>query len=143
VWLGFCEVEVDPSPKLHDQDVGVPTDVSVNCTAWPTAGEVGLLLNDAERAATTVTVRLALLEPEALLTARVTVLGPVVVKAWPGFCKVEVDPSPKVQLQDVGPPVDVSVNWTVWPTAGEAGLEVKEAASVLAGATVTVRVTEF
>jgi hypothetical protein len=143
VWLGFCEVEVDPSPKLHDQDVGVPTDVSVNCVAWPTAGEAGLLLNDAERAATTDTVRLALLEPEALLTVRVTVLDPVVAKAWLGFCEVEVDPSPKVQLQDVGPPVDVSVNRTLWPTAGEAGLEVKEAVSVLAGATVTVRVTEF
>ena len=42
---------------------------------------------------------------------------------------VEVDPSPKSQRQDVGFPVDASVNWTVWPNAGEAGLYVKAAIS--------------
>ena len=34
VWLGFCAVEVAlPSPKFHDQLVGLPVDVSVNWTA--------------------------------------------------------------------------------------------------------------
>jgi hypothetical protein len=42
VWLGFWDAEVEPSPKLHDQDVGDPVDVSVNVTAWPTLGEAGL-----------------------------------------------------------------------------------------------------
>ncbi len=30
VWLGFCDVLVPPSPKLHDHEVGEPVDASVN-----------------------------------------------------------------------------------------------------------------
>jgi hypothetical protein len=30
VWLGFREVLVDPSPKAHCQEVGLPAEVSVN-----------------------------------------------------------------------------------------------------------------
>jgi hypothetical protein len=41
VWLGFCAVLVPPSPKLHDHDVGVPVDASVNWTVWLTPGEPG------------------------------------------------------------------------------------------------------
>jgi hypothetical protein len=51
---------------------------------------------------------------------------------------VLVAPSPKFQLQEVGVPADVSVNWTDCPAAGEAGLYVNDA--VRATATVTVRV---
>mgnify|MGYP001139040624 CR=1 FL=1 len=50
-------------------------------------------------------------------------------------------PSPKFQDQDVGDPVEVSVNCTVCPVTGDAGLYVKEAASAVA--TVTVRVVEW
>jgi hypothetical protein len=32
VWLGFWEVEVVLSPKFHCQEVGLPVEVSVNCT---------------------------------------------------------------------------------------------------------------
>jgi hypothetical protein len=32
-WLGFRDVFVPPSPKFHCQEVGVPAEVSVNCTA--------------------------------------------------------------------------------------------------------------
>jgi hypothetical protein len=42
VWLGFCWEEVPPSPKLHDQLVGLPEDVSVKATvsgAGPLVGE--------------------------------------------------------------------------------------------------------
>ena len=78
VWVGFWAVLVDPSPKLHDQAVGLPVDVSVNCTAWPAAGDSGLKLNDAASAATTVTVRLVLLKPELLVAVRVTVFEPAV-----------------------------------------------------------------
>jgi hypothetical protein len=49
---------------------------------------------------------------------------------WLGFSAVEVDPSSKSQLQEVGTPVDVSVNCTAWPTTGVAGLKVNEALSV-------------
>jgi hypothetical protein len=72
-------VLVVPSLKFHCQEVGLPVEVSVNCTAWPTAGEDGVKLNEVVRAATTVTVRLTLFEPELLVTAKVTVLDPVVV----------------------------------------------------------------
>jgi len=30
VWLGFWAVDVVPSPKFQDQEVGLPADVSVN-----------------------------------------------------------------------------------------------------------------
>jgi hypothetical protein len=73
-------VLVDPSLKSHDQDVGLPVDVSVNCTDWLAVGDVGLYVNDAAKAApTTVIVRLVLLEPEALVAVRVTVFDPAVV----------------------------------------------------------------
>jgi hypothetical protein len=31
--VGFCNVDVFPSPKSHHQDVGIPVEVSVACTA--------------------------------------------------------------------------------------------------------------
>ena len=70
---------VEPSPKFQLQDVGLPVDESVNWTAWPVAGDAGLNVKEAESAATTVTVRLVLLEPELLVTVNVTVLAPAVV----------------------------------------------------------------
>jgi hypothetical protein len=30
VWLGFWTAEVEESPKLHSQEVGLPAEVSVN-----------------------------------------------------------------------------------------------------------------
>jgi hypothetical protein len=72
-------VLVIPSPKFHDQEVGLPADVSVNCTDWPAVGVAGLKVNDAVSAVATVTVRLALLEPEPLATVRVTAIDPAVV----------------------------------------------------------------
>jgi hypothetical protein len=52
---------------------------------------------------------------------------------------VLVVPSAKFQAQVVGLPVDVSVNSTVWPVTGEAGLWVNDAVSELVGAIVIVR----
>jgi hypothetical protein len=72
-------VLVVPSPKLHDQAVGLPADVSVNCTVWPAVGEAGLKVKEAVSAVATVTVRLTLLEPELLVTVKVTVFDPAVV----------------------------------------------------------------
>jgi hypothetical protein len=69
-----------------------------------------LKVKAAASAATTVTALLTLLEPVLLMAVRVTVLDPAVVYVWLGFWAVLVDPSPKVQLHEVGPPVDVSVN---------------------------------
>jgi hypothetical protein len=50
---------------------------------------------------------------------------------------VLVDPSPKFHCHEVGDPVDVSVNCTVWPATGEVGLKLKDAESVDEGSTVT------
>jgi hypothetical protein len=140
VWLGFWDVEVAPSPKLHDQDVGDPVDVSVNATAWPTFGEAGLYVKEADSVGevTTVTTWVALWEDEALPAVKVTAYVPFDAKTWLGCWDVEVPPSLKVQDQAVGAPVDVSVNWTACPAAGEAGLKVNDATT--ATATVTVRV---
>ena len=125
-------VEVVPSPKAHSQEVGLPVEVSVNCTDWPAAGELGLKVKDAVRVAAgrTFTVRLVLLEPVPLLTVRVTVKEETVVYVWLGFWEDEVPPSPKFHCQEVGLPVDVSVNCTACPTTGDAGAYVKEAVNV-------------
>ena len=95
-------------------------------------------MNDAATAATTVTVRVVLFDPEALVAVRVTVFAPAVVYAWLGFWEVLVPPSPKFHCHEVGLPIEVSVNATDCPGAGKAGLYVKDAVS--APPTVTVRV---
>jgi hypothetical protein len=121
-WLGFWAVLVPPSPKFHCQDVGVPAEVSVNCTDCPMTGEAGLLVKEAARAAVTVTVLVALLDPEAFVTVKLTVLDPAVVYEWLGFWAVLVPPSPKFHCQDVGVPAEVSVNCTDCPAEGKAGV---------------------
>jgi hypothetical protein len=63
-----------------------------------------------------------LFDPEALVAVRVTVFDPVVVNACVGLWEVLVPPSPKAHDQEVGVPVEVSVNATDCPTAGDAGL---------------------
>jgi hypothetical protein len=51
--------------------------------------------------------------PRALLTLSVTVKFPVVAKVWTGFWRVLFAvPSPKLQDQAVGTPVDISVKVT-------------------------------
>jgi hypothetical protein len=73
VWFGFSVALVVPSPKCHCQEVGEFVDVSVNCTAFPTAGGIGLYLNDATPAeGITVIVRLRTLEPALLAAVRLT-----------------------------------------------------------------------
>jgi hypothetical protein len=72
-------VLVVPSPKFQLHDVGLPVDVSVNWIVWLIAGEAGLYVKEAATADATVTVRLALAEPEPLVAVNATVLDPVVV----------------------------------------------------------------
>jgi hypothetical protein len=132
-------VLVEPSPKFHCREVGVPVDVSVNCTVWPTVGEFGLKLNDAAGPSSTVSVRVVVLEPVAFETVKVTVLEPAAAKMWLGFWAVLVEPSPKFHSQEVGLPVDTSVNWTAWPGTGLEGAKLNEAESKVMDATVSVR----
>jgi hypothetical protein len=79
VWLGFWTVEVEPSPKLHTQEVGFPVDVSVNCSDCPVVGDAGLKVKDAASASATVMVWLALFDPVVFVTVKVTVIEPAVV----------------------------------------------------------------
>ena len=73
------------------------------------------------------TVRVVEFDPPALPTVKVTVNVPAVLNEWAGFWDALVPPSPKVQDQDVGLPVEASVNWMDWLTVGDAGLNEKEA----------------
>ena len=57
-----------------------------------------------------VTDREVAAEPDAFRMVRLTANVPADAKAWLGFWEVLVAPSPKAQDQDVGFPVDVSVN---------------------------------
>jgi len=41
-WRGFCSSENVPSPKSQDQDVGLPVEVSVNCTVRGAEPAVGV-----------------------------------------------------------------------------------------------------
>jgi hypothetical protein len=91
--------------------------------------------------AATVTVFIALEDEVGLDAVRVTEYEPAATNACAGFWLALVDPSPKFQLHDVGLPVDASVNWMDWLTAGEPGLYVKDAASAIT--TVTVLLTLF
>ncbi|MCK7480598.1 MAG: hypothetical protein M0C28_27740 [Candidatus Moduliflexus flocculans] len=67
-----AEVLDVPSPKLQNQAVGPPVEVSVNCTDWPTDGAAGAKEKDAVSPAATTTVRLEVLEPELLVVVSVT-----------------------------------------------------------------------
>jgi hypothetical protein len=104
--------------------VGEPVDVSVKATDWPALGEAGLYVKEAASVGevTTVTTWVTLWDDEALLAVKVTAYVPLEANVWLGFRDVEVPPSLKVQAQEVGEPVDVSVNWTACPAAGEAGV---------------------
>ena len=108
--------------KSHCQCVGLPVDVSMNCTDRPIVGEAGLNVKEAASAAVTVSVLVVLLDPEVLVTVRVTVFDPAAAYAWLGFREVLVPPSPKLHCHELALPVDVSINCTDCPAAGDAGL---------------------
>ena len=94
----------------------------MNWTTWPADDDAGLKVKDAVRAEPTMTVWLTLLEPEALVTVKVTEYDPARAKIWLGFWVVLVPESPKFHRQEAGLPFDVSVNRIVCPATGEAGL---------------------
>jgi hypothetical protein len=69
------EVLADPSPKLQAQELGVPVDVSVNCTDCPAVGRTGVYVNDEARTdvEATVTVLLTCFDIELFFAMRLTV----------------------------------------------------------------------
>src|SRR5687767_2660409 len=73
--------------------------------------------------AVTVTVPVAVVPaPAAFDATSRTVNSPAEVNVWAGFRSVDVAPSPKSHAQDVGLPVEVSVNATsngAWPEVTE------------------------
>src|SRR5216684_19990 len=47
-WIGFCALDVEPSPKLHSHDAGEPVERSVKVTLAPTPGDAGVMSKAAE-----------------------------------------------------------------------------------------------
>lgn len=68
--------------------------------------------------------------PVAFQMVKVTVYVPAVVYLCDGFSRVAVPPSPKVQAQEVGELVDVSVNVTISGLVPEVGEAMKLAAEL-------------
>jgi len=60
---------------------------------------------------------------------------------WLGFWVVLAPPSPKLHCQEVGTPVEVSVNCTTCPSAGDEGVKVKDAVSTEVGNILMVLLT--
>jgi len=85
-------------------------------------------------------VLVRVLVPPAFRTVSFTVYLPLLVYAWAGCFSVEVVPSPNSQVQEVGLPVEVSINWTFRVAFPLVGLPLKEAlgAGVEAGLMVKV-----
>ena len=78
-WVGFWELltpSFEPSPKLQDQDMGLPVEASVNATIWPMVGVAGdmlkLAVGTVPAEAATMIGSMAELDPFALLAVRVT-----------------------------------------------------------------------
>jgi hypothetical protein len=69
----------------------------------------------------TATLRVAVVEPAALLAIRVTVNVPAAEYVWLGFWSELVPPSPKAQDHAVGLPLLLSENCTLWFAVGEDG----------------------
>jgi len=72
-------VLVEPSPKVHDQDVGLPVDVSVNVIVCAVTGAPGAKVKavvNAVPAGFMMTFQLTELDPVALPAVRVTVNVP-------------------------------------------------------------------
>ena len=128
VCVVYCPVELPPSPKIHDHEVGEPVEVSENWTACPTEGDGGKKVKFATGATLperTVTGWLLAFVPEEFAEVSETVKTPAEANVCEGFCALELPPSPKVHDHEVGEPVEVSENWTACPTKGDAGTNEK------------------
>jgi hypothetical protein len=84
----------------------------------------------------------ALVEPPGPDAVRRTAKVPAVVNVWLGLCDVEDVPSPKSHAQDVGAPLEVSVNATATGTVPEVVDDVNDATGA-GGRDVPARVSEY
>jgi hypothetical protein len=134
-------------PKSHDQLVRSPVDVSVKETLAPCAGASGLKVNEAAGGAgRTTSVRVLVTVPATFVADSVTEYVPGRSKTWLGLASDELAvSSPNVHDRDaIGPPVDVSVNWTTSPARGAVGAIVNDGmGGGMLATTVTVRDAVF
>jgi hypothetical protein len=74
LWDGFCSELVDPSPKSHRQEVGLPVEASTNWTVCPSVGNLGPYVKDTLRSLVRAAARTAnrLLELVLMVCAIVT-----------------------------------------------------------------------
>src|SRR6266852_382787 len=101
VCVGFCRVELVPSPKLQAKVNGAspPAGLPAKVTASGAMPEVGLPVEVALSVGLTViaAVVAVAVRPAASVTVRLGWYVPATVKVWLGFWVVAVPPSPKVQ----------------------------------------------
>jgi hypothetical protein len=81
--------------------------------------------------------------PALLVTVRVTVKEPAELYVWMGLSWVDEYPSPKSHFQEVGFPVDLSVNCTVRGPLPEVGEPLKEAVGGMVATGLIVKVAAF
>jgi hypothetical protein len=120
-----------PSPKVHDQDVAEPVDVSVKVTSCPAVGDEGAKVKLAAGAATTtVTVVVAVFVP----------LGPVAVNVYVVVTTGVSESEPLAGCVPETPVIDTDVAFVVvqlrvvaCPEAMVDGLALNEA--IVGGAT--------
>jgi hypothetical protein len=65
-WTGFCSMLVDPSPKSHCPDMGLPVEVSMNCTVCPSVGSRGLYVKDTLRVFARLAARRLKSDPDSV-----------------------------------------------------------------------------
>jgi hypothetical protein len=108
-------VEVFPSPKfqLHCEIVLLPVERSVNAVGLLKQTILSLKLALGSGFTVTGIAIVSLHIPAPAI--KVTVYVPAVVYVFSGFCVVEVFPSPNVQFQEAGGPVERSVKCVLAP----------------------------
>jgi len=112
-----------PVDWLHVRPVGHP-DRRQSGTHWPLQGPLvqqTQFVAQVGHTLVTASVVVAWELPEPFVAVSVTEYDPAIEYVCDGFWLVDVPPSPKVQDQDVGDPVEVSVKVTAEPAAGEDG----------------------
>jgi uncharacterized membrane protein len=123
VWLGFCSVELAPSPKAHAKAVvpvqWVAVAVAVKATTRGATPAVGIALaaHVSAHGSLTATVPVCVQVWSSAVTVSVQAKLPAVAYVWPGFCSEDVAPSPNAHA-NAGAPVQWVAVAVAWKLAG-------------------------
>ena len=100
MYTGFCEVEVPPSPKSHDQ-LSAFVDRSVKTPVRSTVIVSNAAMVLVHPPNVTVIFEHTESEPQELATVKQTVYVPLLLYVYTGFATVAWNPSPKSHRYDV------------------------------------------